>query len=102
MAKRKQSKARPSDRMEFGSDRHADHIGLKKASEDDVPRLDGWALVDITAYGPAARPEYLREVLRQKVSTLQSGPPPEPQSEDEFAPHYAPPMWPHEEADVAV
>jgi len=85
--------------VEFGSDQHAGLLGLKKASEDDVPQLDGWALIDVTVHGPAARPEYLREVLRQKVSTLQSGPPPTPQSEDPLADNYAPPMWPHEEAD---
>ena len=103
MARKKQSrKAQYSDRVEFGSDRHADHLELKKASEDDVPQRDGWALIDITAYGSAARPEFLREVLRQKVTTLQSGPPPTPQSEDQFAPDYAPPMWPHEEADLAT
>ena len=103
MAKRKQSKkGQYSDRVEFGSDRHAGMLGLRPASEDDEPQRDDWALIDITAYGPAARPEFLREVLRQKVNTLQSGPPPTLQSKDKLAPNYAPPMWPHEEADLVT
>ena len=103
MAKRKQSKkVQYSDRVEFGSDRHADQLGLRKASEDDEPQRNGWALIDITMFGEAARPEYVREVLRQKVATLKSGPPPTLQSENPLAPNYAPPMWPHEEADLAT
>ena len=84
------TKKRSSDYVEFGSDRHAMLLGLRKAEKDDELQRDGWTLEDLTAFGPAARPEYLREVLRQKVSALGSGPPPTPQSDDPLGPHYAP------------
>jgi len=80
------------DYIEHGSDRHAAHLGLVKAGKDDEPQQDGWALADITMYGAAARPEYLRRVLAQFVAELTTLPP-EVQSEDPLAPGYAPPMW---------
>lgn len=67
-------------------------LGLRKAEEGDEPQLEGWTLADLTAFGPSARPEYKREVLRQKVSSLLSGPAPVPQSDDPLAPNYAPPI----------
>ena len=86
------SKTRP-DYVKHGSDRHAEEVlGLRKAVEGDEPQLEGWTLVDLTAFGPTARPEYKREVLRQKVSTLMS-PVPKLQSDDPLAPNYAPPLW---------
>ncbi len=69
---------RPEDRpdyLEFGSEKHALFLGLKKAGEDDADQIDGWALADMTAYGPAARPEFLHEILRQKVNEWKSGKP---------------------------
>ncbi|NIQ90181.1 MAG: hypothetical protein GWN93_14580 [Deltaproteobacteria bacterium] len=85
---------RNPDYIAFGSDEHAAILGLKTADKDDDPQLDGWALVDITAWGPEALADdkaYLREILRQKVSNLTSEPP-EFQSDDPLAPHYAPPL----------
>ena len=78
-----------------GSEKHAALLGLVHVDGDetkDVPTKDGWKLNDLTAYGVAARPEYLREVLRQKVSELNT-PPPTYQSTDKRAPFYAPPMF---------
>jgi len=85
---------RNPDHIAFGSDEHAAILGLKKAGKDDDPQQDGWALVDITAWGPQAMADdkaYLREILRQKVSNLKAKPP-VPQSDDPDAPHYAPPL----------
>lgn len=80
------------DYVEHGADRHAGLLGLRKAGKDDEPQLDGWALVDITMYGPNATDKFLVQVLRQKVNELTSKPP-KMQSMDPFAPHYAPPIW---------
>lgn len=80
------------DYIAHGSDGHAAFLGLVKANEGDEPQQDGWMLADITMYGPSARPEYLKRVLAQKVSELTTLPP-ETQSENPLAPHYAPPMW---------
>lgn len=78
--------------MRHGSEQHAALLGLRRAGADDVPELDGWTLADITAYGPAARPEFVEQVLRQKVMALNSAVP-KPQSDDPGAPDYAPPMF---------
>jgi hypothetical protein len=85
----------PSDRMdyvEYGSDRHADLLGLRKATEDDKLVKDGWTLADMTMFGPQATDDYMREVLRQKISELTTAPP-APQSADMRKPGFAPPMW---------
>lgn len=89
------TEARSADYVEFGSDRHAMMLGLKEAPKDEELELKGWTLEDKTAWGPLAMANnmaYLREILRGKVSTLTSGPPPVPQSEDPLAPNYAPPF----------
>ena len=88
----KKREARP-DYVEHGSDRHAALLGLRKAKKGDKPQLEGWTLFDLTAFGPAARPEYIAEVLRQKVSTFTAGPAPKLQSKDPLKPNYAPPLW---------
>lgn len=75
-----------------GSDGHAAFLGLVKAEKDDEPQRDGWTLADITMYGPAVTPQYLKRVLAQKVSEL-TAPMPPVQSDDPRLPHYAPPMW---------
>lgn len=80
------------DAIPHGSDGHAAFLGLIEAEEDDEPQLGGWALADITMYGPSARPEFLRRILAQKVSELTT-PMPEMQSDDPRLPHYAPSMW---------
>ena len=84
----------PQDRADFikhGSPEHATFMGLVPAEEDDPLGYEGWQLVDRTMFGPHARPEYLAEVLRQKVSSLKSSIP-VIQSDDPRKPHYAPPM----------
>jgi len=92
MTKRKVGPAGNLDYIPHGSDAHAALLGLKKAEEHDVPQHDGWALQDVTQYGPAARPEFLEQVLRQKINELTISLP-KMQSNDPFAPHYAPPLW---------
>ena len=84
----------PEDRADYikhGSDRHATFMGLVFAEKDDPFGYEGWKLVDRTIFGPNARPEFLTEVLRQKVSNLTS-PIPTIQSDDPRKPHYAPKM----------
>ena len=85
-------KGRNPDYVEHGSDRHAGLLGLRKAEKDDEPQLDGWALEDMTMWGPTATDKFLMLMLRQKVNELKSKPP-KMQSEDPFAPAYAPPIW---------
>lgn len=82
-----------SDFVEHGSEQHAAIIGLRKAMDEDAFSLEGWTLVDQTAFGVQATEAYLREVLRQKVSVLNAGAPPKPQSKDPFETNYAPTMW---------
>jgi len=76
------------DYVERGSDRHAMVLGLVKDPGSEF----GWKLADPTAYGPTATEVYLREVLRQKVSDLNTAMP-TIQSEDPLSPGFAPPMW---------
>jgi len=86
---------RNADYVEFGSDKHAMMLGLRKAGKSDSLELEGWTLEDLTAFGPQAMGDdmaYLREILRQKMNTLTSGPPPAPQSDDPLGAHYAPPL----------
>lgn len=90
-----------ADHIEHGSDQHATLIGLVKATEDDPEGHEGWKLSDLTMFGPRARPEYLKEVLRQKVSTLKN-PMPTVQSDDPRKPDYAPPMWRPKPSDARV
>jgi len=81
------------DYVEHGSDRHAAMIGLRKADKEDTLQFHGWTLADMTLFGPGVLEGYVREVLRQKGVTLETGAPPTPQSTDRSAPGYAPPMW---------
>lgn len=80
------------DYVAHGSARHAALLGLVEATKDDVPQWEGYALADLTMYGPAARPEFLLQTLKQKVSELTS-PSLAVQSKDPLAPNYAPPLW---------
>lgn len=80
------------DYVEPGSERHAEFLGLRKATDDDTFVVDGWTLVDLTVFGVTANPDFVRAVLAQKVSALTT-PQPVVQSEDPLAPNYAPPMW---------
>lgn len=81
------------DYIKPGSAAHAGLLGLRKAKEKDTYVLNGWTLLDPTAFGPQATEAYIEEVLRQKVSELEAGAPPAVQSEDRTKPGYAPPMW---------
>ena len=69
MARKRVRKPGPGGNLDYvphGSDQHAGLLGLRKAEKDDEPQRDGWALQDVTMY----RPEYLVQILRQKVSEL--------------------------------
>ena len=79
--------------MERGSDDHMHFLGLRKAvDKDEVPQMAGLAMMDITQYGPAARPEFLTAKLRGKVGELNNKMPPV-QSKDRRQPNYAQPIW---------
>jgi len=86
------------DYVQHGSDAHAELIGLRKAEEGEELQLEGWTLADRTAWGPQATESYIKEVLRQKVAEVKAGAPPMPQTDDQFAPDYAPPIWMPSEA----
>ena len=88
------------DYIEFGSDRHAEFLGLTK-DEGNPENPVGWRLTDPTRWGAMARPEFLEEILRQKVAELMSGEPPAPQSLDRRKPNYAPPMWRPDPVEVS-
>ena len=95
MARKRVRKPGPAGNLDYvphGSDEQAGMLGLVKAEKDDVPQLNGWALQDITMYGPNATDKFLEQKLRQLVNDLTSKAP-ETQSEDPFKPHYAPPIW---------
>ena len=81
-----------TDYVAHGSDGHAGMLGLRKATPEDKPELDGWALEDIVSYGPTVSPEFLEQLLRQKVNEL-SMKIPKTQSSNPLAPHFAPVMW---------
>jgi len=83
-------KDRP-DYVERGGDRHAAMLGLKKAENGDIA-VDGWALEDVTMFGPQVTDKFLEAYLRQRVNELTSEAP-EIQSTDPFAPHFAPTLW---------
>ena len=95
MARKRQRKPGPAGNLDYvphGSDQHAGYLGLRKAEKDDEPQRDGWALADMTMWGPNATDKFLAQMLRQKVNELHSKAP-ETQSEDPLAPGYAPPIW---------
>lgn len=79
------------DFIEFGSAEHAAFLGIKKANKDDPYQCEGWTLVDITSYGPAARPEFLQAVLQQKVNEWKTKP---------QVPDRAPGLWTPTDAPV--
>ena len=83
------------DYIAHGSDGHADFLGIRKATKDDDPDLiiEGWTLADISPYGVTGwQKDTKRALLAQRVSEFLTKPP-EMQSEDPQADHYAPPMW---------
>lgn len=78
--------------IKHGSDQHAMILGLRKATAEDKYVHEGWTLQDITAFGPATRPEFLEATLVQRVNELKK-PPSMPQSINPRKPNYAPAMW---------
>lgn len=76
-----------TDYVAHGSLQHANLLGLRKVEAGEVTDLilEGWTLADPTAPGPQVTDTYLRELLRSKVSVLQSGKP--------VVPPGAPPMF---------
>ena len=62
------------DFIEHGSAAHAQMLGLRKATDDDKLKYQGYALVDVTAWGPLAREDYIQAQLIQRVHELQSQP----------------------------
>lgn len=72
------------DFIKHGSAGHAQLLGLRKATKEDEPQYEGWALQDPTQWGPNARPEYIRAQLIQRVGELTSVP---------EVPKNAPEMW---------
>jgi hypothetical protein len=93
MKKREAGPAGNLDYTKPGSDQHAAMIGLRKADKEDLIQFHGWTLADQTVFGPGVLESYVREVLRQKVVTLEAGAPPAPQTTDPSAPGFAVPMW---------
>lgn len=88
--------------IEYGSPEHLRFLGLRKATEKDKIQFDGYALEDITKYPSNARPDYLEEVIKQKLSEWKTKPV-MPQSRDFRQPGYAPPIFdpnPGERSDI--
>jgi len=90
----------PEERADYiapGSKEHMVFLGIHEATKDDdmTYSVDGgkeFALTDITIFGVNVRPEFLKAILMQKVSSF-SCPAPEIQSTDPSKPHYAPALW---------
>lgn len=82
------------DFVEFGSERHAALLRLRKATKDDDQELviGGYTLANIAEYGPNATTRFLKTILMQRINELNSTPE-IPQSEDRSKPNYAPPMF---------
>ena len=108
MVKRAERRPGQPDFVAHGSEQHANLLQIRPATDEDKYVVKGkggksWTLMDTTAFGPQATEAYITEVLRQKVSELDAGPP-QTQSEDPWAPGYCPPMIvpPEERERVAV
>lgn len=90
----------PEERADFiayGSEQHMVFLGIREATEDDEVTYASdsgqkYALTDITVFGVNVRPEFLKAILMQKVSSF-TCPVPVLQSTDPAQPHYAPPLW---------
>lgn len=83
------------DYVAWGSERHAQLLGLRRAIDSDEYIEDGWTLADIVEVMtrfPQATEIVIREMLRRQVRLLNTPPEP-PQSDDPFAPNYAPPLF---------
>lgn len=72
------------DFVAHSSDAHAAVLGLKKAIKEDKFQHKNWSLVDITAWGAAAREDYIQAQLVSKVNELETPP---------TVPVNAQPMW---------
>lgn len=75
-----------ADYVEFGSERHAALLSLRKLEkgEETEHAYKGYTLVDPTAWGPNARPEFIQAQLVQRVNEFLTKP---------AAPADAPKMW---------
>lgn len=82
-----------NDYVPHGSERHLALLGLRPAAKEETELVfEGYTLADPTFAGPAATERYLAETLRQKVREFKSRPQ-MMQSDDPFAPNYAPKMF---------
>lgn len=81
-----------TDYVAEGSPEHVAMLGLRKAEKDDAPQFGGYALSDLTAWGPAATEKFLLEILKQKIAEL-NAPHVPIQSVDPRKPGYAPEMF---------
>jgi hypothetical protein len=85
------------DFIEHGSDEHMEYLGLRKATKDDKVQFKGYAFA-YAPYGVEWDEDRELRLLKSKVSGFLTKPP-EIQSEDRQAEHYAPPMWSPREPD---
>jgi len=81
-----------TDYVVEGSPEHVAMLGLREATKDDMPQWKGYALTDLTAWGPGASDKFLLEILKQKIAEL-TAPHVPIQSDDPRKPGYAPPMF---------
>ena len=80
-----------TDYVAWGSEAHLELLGIRPVRDDDDIVHEGYALMDVTQFGPLATERYIRAVLVSRVSMLKQQPP-RIQSEDRTKPGYAPPM----------
>jgi hypothetical protein len=74
-----------TDYIAFGSQEHANLLGLRKAEQGDTPVWKTWTLVDITMWGPNVTELFLLNQLKQRVNEFEHAPDPKPEG--------APPRW---------
>ena len=89
-----------TDYVEHGSDQHALMLGLRKAKDGEPFVVDGWTFASLTQFGAAARDFYIQQMLEERVGELRM-PMGKPQSEDRWAPNYAPAMFDPEHEHMA-
>ena len=90
-----------TDYVARGSDLHAKMLGLRKAIDGDPIVYEGLTFEDLTQFGPGAQEWFIKQSLGQRVREFQ-GDVPAPQSEDRWAPNYAPPMFNPEGGRVEI
>ncbi len=70
--------------VKFGSEEHMEMLGLREANDNDAHQFEGYALVDVTQWGPLAREEYIQAQVELRVRELKTKP---------EVPGFAPKMW---------